>query len=277
MAIVTVRSEAPLPAAPRVRVLAEGSVAEPTVRSLSARQYVASFPLRPEMGRSFTVEAFVEGRSGIAARGTVDVEVAPITPSTGGIAELADRSFHLHFAPNGVLSDTYVQLERVHNGVRAEPADRVLDGGATVEMEVPTELLGRKAGLFLFNGGDEQLLAWRHAFGDRRLTGRIHRFLGTFRVLEDETPPQFDRAYMSYRSETLAMELRIRDDRSGLSTSSIRVKVNGEPVPAAFDSDRKRLNVNERLPLPKGRHRVEVRASDRMANEGVWLSTVVVR
>jgi hypothetical protein len=73
------------------------------------------------------------------------------------------------------------------------------------------------------------------------------------------------------------MELRIRDDRSGLSTSSIRVKVDGDPVPATFDSDRRRLTVNERLGLAKGRHRVEVRASDRMDNENVWVGTVTVR
>lgn len=277
MAIVTVRSDLPLPTAPRVRVVAEADIPEPAVRSLSARQYVASFPLRPDVGSSFTVEAVVEGGSGIAARGSDDVAVAPITPSMGGIAELPDRSFHLHFGPNGVLSDTYVQLERSYDGVRAEPSDRVLDRGATVEMDVPTELLGRKAGLFVFNGGDDQLLTWRRAFGERRLTGHIHRFLGTFRVLEDETPPHFDRAYLSYRSETLLLELRIRDDRSGLSTSSIRVKVDGDPVPATFDSDRRRLTVNERLRLLKGRHRVEVRASDRMENENVWVGTVSVR
>lgn len=277
LAIVTVRSDAPLPSSPRVRILARAAIPEPTVRSLSARQYVASFALRPDVGTSFTVEAVVEGKKGISARGSIDVKVAPIIPSTGGIAELPDRSFHLRFGPNGVLADTYVRLERTDGGVRAEPSDRVLDEGATVDMEVPTELLGRKAGLFIYGGGDDQLLAWRHAFGERRLIGRVHRFLGIFRILDDETPPQFDRASLSYRSEILALELRIRDDRAGLSTSSIRVKVNGEPVPAVFDSDRRRLTVNERWPLPKGRHRVEVRASDRMENENVWVGTVLVK
>jgi hypothetical protein len=277
MAIVSVRSADPLPSVPRVRVMAEDTVPEPKVRSRSARWFEAAFALRPDLGRSIGVEAYVEGPGGITAVGYDEVALAPITPSMGGIAELPDRSFHLHFGPGGVLSDMYVRLERDRDGVRAEPSDRLLDEGAVVEMDVPEELIGRKAGLFVFNGAEDQLLSWRRAFGDRRLQGRVSRFLGTFRVLEDETPPRFDRAYLAYRSETLHLELRIRDDRSGLSTSSIRVKVDGDPVPATFDSDRKRLTVREQLGLSKGPHRVEVRADDRMENEHVWVGTVTVR
>ncbi len=277
MAIVTVRASQPLSAAPRVRIMADANLPEPVVRSLSARQYVASVGLRPDLGRSFTVEAVAEGAKGSTIRGTDEVTLAPVTPSAGGLAELPDGSFRVTFGPRGVLSDMYVQLEPSGNGVRVLPHDRVLDEGAVVEMEVPADLLSRKAGLFVLSGGDEQLLDWRPAFGDRHLRGRVTRFLGTFRVLEDEDPPHFDRAYLSFRSKTLTLEVRIRDHRSGLSTSSLRVTVDGEPVPATFDSDRRRLSVNERLDVPPGRHRVEIRASDRMANERIWTGSFTTR
>ncbi|MEK6650492.1 MAG: hypothetical protein AABY75_05915, partial [Bacteroidota bacterium] len=181
----------------------------------------------------------------------------------------------LSFPPEGVLSNLFVRLQEGRGGVRALPDDILLDQGATVEMAVPTELLANRSGLFVISDGDLQLLDWREAYGRARLEGRVTRFLGTFLVLEDETPPRLERRSLSYRNATLNLDFRIRDNRSGVASSTIRVTVDDQPVIAAYDPERRRIMVSERIDLSRGRHRVEIRVRDRMDNEAVWHGSIV--
>ncbi|MEK6649825.1 MAG: M23 family metallopeptidase [Bacteroidota bacterium] len=95
-AYVHVRSPHPLTSPPRVRVLAEGQVPDPEVRSLSARHFFATFPLTTELGRSITVEAVADLRGGSSVRGVEEISLAPVTPAAGGVAALSDAGVDAH-------------------------------------------------------------------------------------------------------------------------------------------------------------------------------------
>jgi hypothetical protein len=273
---VHVRSPLPLAATPSVQISAEGVVPQPEVRRLSARHFFATFALDPAIGRSVTIDASVRAGSSII-RASREISIAPVTPEDGGMAELPDGSFRISFPPSGVLSDLYIRVAENDGAVHLLPDDVVLDQGADVEMEVPEELLSRRAGLFLTADGDMQLLDWREPFGRTHLKGRVTRFLGTFQVLEDETPPSLERRSLSYRFGTLSLDFRIRDNRSGVASSTIRVTVDDRLVIAAYDPERRRITVFERIELSRGRHVVEVRARDRMENQAVWTGSVSKR
>ncbi len=259
---------------PRVRILAEGEIAEPGVRRLNSRQFYTTFPLSPELGRSLSINVTSDDPS-MTLADPREIAFTPVTRDAGGFAALPDGSFKVSFPPSAVFTDLFVRLEEHSDAVRVMPGDVLLDEGARVEMRIPDELASRRAGLFFTSDGDLHLLDWHEPFGAMRLEGHVNRFLGTFEILEDETPPTLERRFLRYRSSTLQAEFRIRDRRAGVSSSTIRATVDGKPLAATYDPERHLISITERISLDRGSHRFELSARDRMANEVVWKGNFV--
>jgi hypothetical protein len=264
-AYVSVASSLPITGQPRIKVTNGTYEATLSVRSASLRRFFSSFSLDLLTDTPVRVEASAE------VNGTPDVvgydvfTLHPITRQQGGTVLSDDGAFRLVFPPNGVYETMYVRLEHERGSYAAEPGDVLLDRGATVEMDIPPNLAGKRVGLFSTDG-DLNLLSWRRGATETTLRGRVTRFLGRYAIMEDETPPSIARVTTEYRGGTLSGSFRITDDRAGVNASSIRVMLGETMLIPEYETETKRVRFSERLHLKKGRHTLVIEASDDMTN-----------
>ncbi len=95
--------------------------------------------------------------------------------------------------------------------------------------------------------------------------------LGTFRVLEDTAPPQWGASRPGPRQRVpragWTASIDLDDEGVGIHWDGAALELDGTPLEAEYDPDRKRLSAPIGRVLAPGAHRLTARARDRAGNE----------
>lgn len=120
-------------------------------------------------------------------------------------------------------------------------------------------------GLFVRNRRGLRLLsADVNAAGE--LVGET-RFLGTFVLLRDATPPRLSGFRAVARpGKPLRLRFIVRDDGADLSDGAIEVDIDGVRAIPEWDPETRRVRVHPTAKLASGSHRMSVRVADRVGN-----------
>ena len=265
-AYVSVSSSLPVTGRPAIKVYSGPIEADLHVRSLGSRSFFSSFSLDVFGKHPIRIQASADINHTPGVEGFDEFSIFPVLRETGGTVLSSDGSFRMVFPPRGVFVDSYLHLERVKDEFEVKPDDVLLDRGATVEMDVPAALSGRRVGLFAQGESDLNLLDWNRPGETGALRGRVIRFLGSYLVLVDETGPAIGKISLRYGRDWLSGSFSVRDSRAGVDAYSLHVTVDGRMVIPEYETEQHIARLGEVLHLRPGRHVIEVSASDNMGN-----------
>ena len=159
------------------------------------------------------------------------------------------------------------ELEPAGPCVQVEPRTAALDEGVRVRVD-PNEAAERRGahlGLFLFERGQLSFVsAERNDQGE--LVGET-RNLGTFVVLQDETPPVLrDFRAVPRRGTSPRLQFVAHDAGADLGDAGIRVRIDDAVAIPEWDPETGRVLVHPTAPLGRGVHHLHAQAEDRLGN-----------
>jgi hypothetical protein len=152
------------------------------------------------------------------------------------------------------------------------PKDVLLDQGAFVHIKYPLEEQNpEQLGVYFYTGRGR----WR--FVDNKVNRKSRTIsaktqaIEDFALIRDAVPPEIggvwpnNQAHITDRTPRLS--IYVRDRLSGIeSENDIDILLDGQKVIAEYDPERSRIAYQCRTPLTRGRHEIQVEATDRCTN-----------
>lgn len=172
--------------------------------------------------------------------------------------------------------------EGIRAAFEAQPANLPLRKAITVTLKLPAGLKAERTGLCRRDGPGD---GWEWTDADYDSVARTFSTatlrLGQFALVRDEHPPEVTLGPARTRitpSEypRWAYTVRLADRTSGISARNTVLRIDGQRVPAEWDSENRMLRWRPlRAPAP-GRHEVQVDAVDRAGNHTVRTGAFVI-
>lgn len=231
--------------------------------ALDIDEYVATFPWsKAESGR-FRIEVSANV-NGMITSTHDEWTLFTIDPATGGIAVSDDGNFQVTFPPRSVYAPLVGWIEKLPEGYAIRPSETVIARPITVRYHTTASAETDRIGLYFSEDRGYELLSATQQQG--MFTGTVGRYLGSFALLPDATPPEISGIRADYHRGMINLSFRLRENRSGINSQRFQVLLNDEFLPAEYDPERRRVTYEVGHPLSRGTHTLVIEAADRMGN-----------
>jgi hypothetical protein len=286
----------PMPSAPQMW-LVDGDGGNP-IRSIHLERtgltgFRGAVDLADTLGTRAAVMAIAHLESGATAE-LVPLNVTRVGGGRGGRTALPCGA-ELVTSAESFTDDVFVMTEvgdsteaAPHAGLvpagppyRLEPATRFFNEPATLFLPVADDRAGStRLGLYRRSGrSDWRLVGVATRDGGRLIGGDILHF-SDFAVMEDVEPPRVYRMRpvdgARTRATRPALEVRVKDDGSGLDWEGVYFTIDGERLITGWEAETHYAWARPSHDLGPGRHDVEFFAADRAGNETVARASVFI-
>ena len=194
-----------------------------------------------------------------------------------GNIKSSDNILNIKFTNSTLQSNAFFNISRNgDNAYKVKHTAGVFNDGVTINYKIESKILhNKKYALYSGSVNDWNFASKEINYENSSFEILNSRTINSYKIIEDLEKPIIDNLKINpfYKDNSWLLQFILKDKISGVSSSSIIIKLDGERIFPDFDTEKEKVLYFPLKRIKVGNHQISIQATDNVGNVATYNKT----